>query len=55
MDDKAFHIVIGLMTVLGLTAGYALGGWMEYRRGFETGIKTTLGLANSITVSPKDT
>jgi hypothetical protein len=52
MDDRVIVIFMG--TVLGITAGYALGGWIEYRKGFETGIKTALGLANSITVTPKN-
>jgi len=25
--------------ITGLAAGYGLGGWVEYRKGFETGLK----------------
>ena len=52
MHENFVMVLLGV--VLGITAGYALGGWMEYRRGFETGLKTSMGLMNSITVSPKD-
>ena len=55
MDIKESQIVMGLLgVILGLAAGYGLGGWMEYRKGFESGIQTTLALANSIAVSPKN-
>ncbi len=55
MDTRESQVIMGLLgIVLGLVAGYGLGGWMEYRKGFETGIKTSLTIMNSVTVSPKD-
>ena len=54
MDERITPILVVLGTIVGLAAGYGLGGWMEYRKGFETGLNTAVGLANSITVTSKD-
>jgi hypothetical protein len=54
MDERITPILVMLGTIVGLAAGYGLGGWMEYRKGFETGLSTAVTLANSITVTPKD-
>jgi hypothetical protein len=54
MDDRVYSIAIMVAAITGLVAGYGLGGWMEYRKGFETGIKTSLSIMNSVTVTPKD-
>nr|QBK85640.1 MAG: hypothetical protein LCMAC101_02350 [Marseillevirus LCMAC101] len=55
MDDRAVQVVMLLLgAVLGLTAGYGLGGWLEYKKGFQIGIKTSVGLMNSITIDPKE-
>ncbi len=54
MDDKIYTIIVMIAAITGLASGYGLGGWMEYRKGFETGLKTSLSIMNSVTVSPKD-
>ncbi len=54
MDRSLQIVTVVLAVIAGAAAGYGLGGWVEYRKGFETGIKTALRLANSVTVSPKD-
>ena len=51
MEEKIALLIIGM--VFGLTAGYGLGGWMEYRKGFETGMRTCISITNSVTVSPR--
>ena len=47
MDDRSLQVVTVVLAVIAAAAGYGLGGWMEYRKGFETGIQTALQLAHS--------
>ena len=55
MDERTIQTITSLIGIfMGIAVGYGLGGWIEYRKGFETGIQTTLGLANSITITRKD-
>ncbi len=54
MDDRITPILVMLGTIVGLAAGYSLGGWMEYRKGFETGLQTSMRIVNSMTITPKD-
>ena len=52
MDERTITGLIGIF--MGIAVGYGLGGWVEYRKGFETGIQTTLGLANSFVITSKN-
>ena len=55
MDERTVQTIAGLIGIfMGIAAGYGLGGWIEYRKGFETGIQTTLGLASTISIHPKN-